>query len=100
MTEQPVPKEFRKGDHVEWDSSQGARQGHVIRKQTSPTQIKGHNVKASKENPHYIVESDKSGKRAATSRVNSEDGIVLPPLRRRANRHVRGLRDRYNNDQR
>ena len=65
MTEQPMPKEFRKGDRVEWDTSQGATQGEVVRKQTSSTQIKGHNVKASKENPQYIVESDKSGKRAA-----------------------------------
>ena len=60
-----MPKEFRKGDRVEWDTSQGATHGHVIRKQMSPTQIKRHNVKASKENPQYIVESDKSGKRAA-----------------------------------
>lgn len=60
-----MSKAFRKGDHVEWDTSQGATQGQVVRKQTSPTQIKGHNVKASKEYPQYIVESDKSGKRAA-----------------------------------
>jgi hypothetical protein len=60
-----MPKEFRKGDRVEWDTSQGATQGHVVRKQTSPTEIKGHKVKASAEHPQYIVESDKSGKRAA-----------------------------------
>ncbi len=60
-----MPKEFRKGDRVEWDTSQGATQGRVIQEQTSPTHIKGHNVKASKENPQYIVESNKSGKRAA-----------------------------------
>ena len=60
-----MPKEFRKGDSVEWDTSQGATQGQVVRKQTSPTQIKGHKVKASTEHPQYIVESEKSGKRAA-----------------------------------
>ena len=60
-----MPKELRKGDKVEWDTSQGVTHGHVVRKQTSKTQIKGHTVQASKENPQYIVESEKSGKRAA-----------------------------------
>ena len=36
-----------------------------MKKQTTPTKIKTHEVAASKENPQYIVESDKSGKRAA-----------------------------------
>jgi translation initiation factor IF-1 len=58
-------KELRKGDKVEWDTSQGVTHGDVVRKQTSKTQIKGHTVQASKENPQYIVKSDKSGKRAA-----------------------------------
>ena len=60
-----MSKEFRKGDKVEWDTSHGVTHGHVVRKQTSETQIKGHTVQASIENPQYIVESDKSGKRAA-----------------------------------
>ena len=60
-----MAKEFQAGDKVEWDTSQGVTQGHVVRKQTSRTQIKGHTVKASKDSPQYIVESDKSGKRAA-----------------------------------
>ena len=60
-----MTKEFKPGDTVQWDTSQGVTHGHVVRKQTSKTQIKGHPVKASKDNPQYIVESDKSGKRAA-----------------------------------
>ena len=60
-----MTKEFKPGDTVEWDTSQGVTQGHAIRKQSSKTQIKGHTVKASKDNPQYIVESDNSGKRAA-----------------------------------
>ncbi|MET0599266.1 MAG: DUF2945 domain-containing protein [Mesorhizobium sp.] len=50
---------------MSWDTSQDETYGKVVRKQTSPTKIKGHEVAASKENPQYIVESDKSGKRAA-----------------------------------
>jgi hypothetical protein len=37
----------------------------VVKKQSSPTKIKGYSVKASKAEPQYIVESDTSGKRAA-----------------------------------
>ena len=53
------------GDKVEWDSSGGHSTGKVIRKHTTPTKIKNHKVSASKDNPEYIVESDKSGKIAA-----------------------------------
>ena len=56
---------FKKGDKVEWDSSGGHSVGKVVKKVTSPTKIKDHEVKASKDNPEYIVESDKSGKQAA-----------------------------------
>ncbi len=58
-------KSFKKGDRVEWDSSGGHSVGKVVKKVTSPTKIKGHEVAASKDNPEYIVKSDKSGKEAA-----------------------------------
>jgi hypothetical protein len=57
--------EFKKGDSVMWETSQGKTRGKVVKKQTTPTKIKGHEVKASKSNPEYIVVSEKSGKRAA-----------------------------------
>jgi hypothetical protein len=57
--------EFKKGDAVEWKTSQGKTQGEVKQKLTSSTEIKGHHVAASKENPEYLVESDKTGKQAA-----------------------------------
>jgi Hypervirulence associated proteins TUDOR domain len=58
-------KELKAGDKVSWDSSGGHSTGKVVKKITSPTQIKGHKVAASKDNPEYIVESAQSGKRAA-----------------------------------
>jgi hypothetical protein len=58
-------KTFKAGDTVKWDHSQGTTQGKVIKKVTSPTQIKGHKVAASKDNPEYIVKSDKTGAKAA-----------------------------------
>ncbi|NLR99969.1 DUF2945 domain-containing protein [Rhizobium sp. P38BS-XIX] len=57
--------ELKKGDKVAWNTSQGRTKGNVVKKQTSPTRIKGHEVKASKSEPQFIVESEKSGKRAA-----------------------------------
>jgi hypothetical protein len=60
-----VAKDLKPGDKVGWDSSGGHSVGKVVKKQTTPAQIKGHKVAASKENPQYIVKSDKSGKEAA-----------------------------------
>ena len=54
-----------KGDKVTWNTSQGKTHGTVERKQTSDTHIKGHKVSASKDDPQYIVKSDKSGALAA-----------------------------------
>jgi hypothetical protein len=56
---------FKAGDRVEWKTSQGKTSGRVIKKQTSPTKIKGHDVAASRTHPEYLVQSEKSGKKAA-----------------------------------
>ncbi len=60
-----MAKTLKPGDTVQWDHSQGTTTGKVVRKQTTPTQIKGHKVAASKSNPEYIVKSDKTGALAA-----------------------------------
>jgi len=60
-----VSEEFKKGDKVEWKTSQGETTGVVKKKLTSPIDIKGHHVAASEDNPEYLVESDKTGKEAA-----------------------------------
>lgn len=57
--------EFKKGDKVEWNTTQGTTTGTVKKKLTSPTDIKGHHVAASEDNPEYLVVSDKTGKEAA-----------------------------------
>lgn len=58
-------KELKKGDEVSWGTSQGETHGKIEKKLTAPMEIKGHHVAASKENPEYLVKSDKSGKEAA-----------------------------------
>lgn len=60
-----MSKTLHKGDKVSWDSSGGHSVGKVVKKVTSTTHIKGHKVAATKDEPQYIVESDKSGKKAA-----------------------------------
>jgi hypothetical protein len=59
---------LRPGEEVEWNTSQGMTRGHVVKKTTGKSKIKGHTVAASPDNPEYIVESAKSGKRAAHKR--------------------------------
>jgi len=56
---------FKAGDKVQWKSSQGPVNGKVRKKLTAPTDIKGHNVAASKAHPEYLVASDKTGAEAA-----------------------------------
>ncbi len=58
-------KTFKAGDKVRWDHSQGTSVGKVVRKQTTPTKIKGHKVAASTDNPEYVVKSDRTGALAA-----------------------------------
>ncbi len=59
-----MAKQLKKGDRVEWGTSQGKTQGEVEKKVTSKTQIEGHTAKASKDDPQYVVKSKKSGKQA------------------------------------
>lgn len=56
--------ELEKGDKVSWNTSQGRTRGTVKKKVTSETTVEGHTAKASKDNPEYVVESEKSGKEA------------------------------------
>ena len=59
-----MTKEPKKGDHVTWKSHGGEAHGVVEKKQTSDTKIKSHVVRASPEEPQYIVRSDNGGKAA------------------------------------
>jgi len=59
-----MPKTLKPGTKVTWKSHAGTVHGKVVKKQTSPTRIKGHKVAASPDNPEYIVETDE-GKKAA-----------------------------------
>jgi hypothetical protein len=57
-------KTVKKGDRVVWNSDVGHVRGKVVKKLTKNTSIKKHKVRASKENPQYLVKSDKTDKLA------------------------------------
>jgi hypothetical protein len=59
-----VQEEFKQGDRVEWNTPQGKTRGTVNRKITSEIEVGGQKVKASEDDPRYLVESEKSGKEA------------------------------------
>ena len=50
-----------KGDKVEWNSHGSKAVGTVEEKITSETEAGGRKVKASKEEPQYLVRSEKGG---------------------------------------
>ncbi|MFC9250525.1 hypervirulence associated TUDOR domain-containing protein [Amycolatopsis thailandensis] len=56
-----MTSEFRKGDKVRWNSHGGQGEGEVLRKITSDTEAGGRTVRASEQEPQYLVRSDKSG---------------------------------------
>lgn len=57
--------EFKRGDRVEWKFGRGIAVGTVQRKLTSPTTVGKQDVRASPDDPRYLVRSEKSGTEAA-----------------------------------
>jgi hypothetical protein len=60
-----MAKSLKPGDPVRWESSGGTSHGTVEKRLTGDTQIKGHKVRASPEDPQFLVKSGQSGGKAA-----------------------------------
>ena len=58
-------KEFKNGDKVSWNSTQGTIKGTVKKKLKAPMDIKKHHVAASPDNPEILVQSATTGEVAA-----------------------------------
>ena len=56
--------ELSKGDRVTWKSHGGEAVGTVEKKITSDTHEAGRTVRASEDDPQYLVTSEKSGGKA------------------------------------
>jgi hypothetical protein len=52
--------EFKVGDHVEWNSEAGRVRGTIKKKIVSATKFKTYTVRASKQEPQYLIKSDKT----------------------------------------
>jgi hypothetical protein len=57
--------DFSKGDRVSWATSQGRTQGEVVEKKTSDFEFADQTFRASKDEPAFIVTSEKTGAQAA-----------------------------------
>ena len=60
----PARPALKRGDRVSWNTSQGVTTGKVTKKVTGTAKAGGHTAKASKAQPEYEVQSEKSGKKA------------------------------------
>jgi DUF2945 family protein len=60
-----MPREFERGDRVEWSFRGRKVTGRVRRRLTARTEVGGQVVAASKDDPRYVVRSDRSGKETA-----------------------------------
>ncbi|USI71381.1 DUF2945 domain-containing protein [Sphingomonas morindae] len=56
--------DIKTGDHVTWNSHGGQAEGTVKKKLTKDAKVSGHQVRASSDDPQFVVETDK-GKQAA-----------------------------------
>ena len=55
-----MKKEFKVGDHVSWNSEAGRVKGTITKKITSKIKFKTYIVHASKEEPQYLIKSNKT----------------------------------------
>lgn len=72
-----MTKSFKRGDHVEWNSEAGRVRGIIIKKVVSDTRFKGYVHHASKNEPQYLIKSDK------TDHVAIHKGAALKRIRTR-----------------
>ena len=54
-----------KGDTVHWNTSQGQTTGTVVEKRTSDFTFESRHFRPTDDDPYWIVESSRTGKRAA-----------------------------------
>ena len=52
--------EFKRGDHVEWNSEAGRVRGTIKKTISSEIKFKTYIVHATKEEPQYLIKSDKT----------------------------------------
>jgi len=69
-----IKPKFKVGDHVQWNSEAGRVRGTIQKKVTSAIKFKTYTVHASKEEPQYLIKSDK------TEHMAMHRGVALKKL--------------------
>ena len=59
-----MAQDFKQGDRVKWNTPHGETYGKVKKRLTPSTEVGGQKVDASDDDPHYLVDSEKSGNEA------------------------------------
>jgi len=70
-----MPRAFKVGDHVTWNSEAGRVSGRIIAIHTKDFDYKGHVHHASQDEPQYEIKSDK------TDHIAAHKGDALERLR-------------------
>ena len=60
-----MTRKFKAGDHVTWNSEAGHVRGKIIKVHTGDFDYKGYTHHASKDDPQYEIQSDKTDHIAA-----------------------------------
>ena len=60
-----MSKDLSKGDRVSWNTSQGRTTGTAVERRTSDFTFEGQQFRSTDDDPYWIVESSRTGKRAA-----------------------------------
>jgi hypothetical protein len=81
-----MSKTFKVGDHVSWNSEAGRVSGVIIRKVTSDISNKGYVHHASKNQPQYLIKSDK------TDHIAIHKGAALHLIKSRRDGKTRNTR--------
>ncbi len=71
-----MAKSFKTGDHVSWNSEAGRVRGTIKKTIRAAMKFKGYTVRASKEEPQYLIKSD------TTDHMAMHKGLALRKIRK------------------
>jgi hypothetical protein len=69
--------DFKRGDYVSWNSEAGRVRGRIQKKITSKFVFKGYTHRATKDEPQYLIKSDK------TDHIALHKGSALRKIKKR-----------------